>query len=339
MSKKSKSQLVEEVEQQVAENEETKFDAAKFLEDDSIEPVESDEVSETKETKETKEDDEEGFAWDSIEVEKDQEGEKEAATDEEDWDDEEQEEAESSEEDQKEDTNESNGEVQWDRVAEELGIEGASKEEIINSINALSETKEAPTSDSISAYSNLLKLEDRDLLAEEMKADGMEEFDIEDALDKMEDTGILKRESARIKRQLKTALNTEKKKIEEQQINEKKSNDESTANNKKELQSHLKEIDTYFGGRVRESEKKDLYKYITSGKFNDDIYESHANVAEVAWMWKNKERLKKILRTEGFEAGKAHVLNKITSPSTNRTSRPATKIKDGKFDVTEFMKE
>ena len=46
MSKESKSQLVEEVEQQVAENEETKFDAAKFLEDDSIEPAKSDESEE-----------------------------------------------------------------------------------------------------------------------------------------------------------------------------------------------------------------------------------------------------------------------------------------------------
>ncbi len=338
MSEENKSQLVEEVEQQTAENEEKQFDAAQFLEDDSVEPVQ-DEVSEEVSEESVEQDDEDGFSWDSIEIEKDQQVEEQEASNNEDWDIEEEEKVESSEEDKEKNIEKSNEEVQWDRVAEELGIEGASKEDIINTINELSQPKQEIKSDAITAYSNLLKLGDRDLLAEEMKADGMEEYDIEDALDKMEDTGILKRESARIKRQLKGALNTEKKKIEEQQINERKSNDESTAQNKKELQSHLKEINTYFGGRVKESEKKDLYKYIISGKFNDDIYESHANVAEVAWMWKNKERLKKILRTEGFEAGKAHVLNKITSPSTNRTSRPATKIKSGKFDVTEFMKE
>tara|TARA_R100001082_G_scaffold93150_1_gene59913 strand:+ start:3297 stop:4313 length:1017 start_codon:yes stop_codon:yes gene_type:complete len=338
MSEENKSQLVEEVEQQTAENEEKQFDAAQFLEDDSVEPVQ-DEVSQEVSEESVEQDDEDGFSWDSIEIEKDQQVEEQEASNDEDWDIEEEEKVESSEEDKEKNIEKSNEEVQWDRVAEELGIEGASKEDIINTINELSQPKQEIKSDAITAYSNLLKLGDRDLLAEEMKADGMEEYDIEDALDKMEDTGILKRESARIKRQLKGALNTEKKKIEEQQINERKSNDESTAQNKKELQSHLKEINTYFGGRVKESEKKDLYKYIISGKFNDDIYESHANVAEVAWMWKNKERLKKILRTEGFEAGKAHVLNKITSPSTNRTSRPATKIKSGKFDVTEFMKE
>ena len=338
MSEENKSQLVEEVEQQTSENEEKQFDSAQFLEDDSVEPVQ-DEVSEEVSEESVEQDDEDGFSWDSIEIEKDQQVEEQEASNNEDWDIEEEEKVESSEEDKEKNIEKSNEEVQWDRVAEELGIEGASKEDIINTINELSQPKQEIKSDAITAYSNLLKLGDRDLLAEEMKADGMEEYDIEDALDKMEDTGILKRESARIKRQLKGALNTEKKKIEEQQINERKSNDESTAQNKKELQSHLKEINTYFGGRVKESEKKDLYKYIISGKFNDDIYESHANVAEVAWMWKNKERLKKILRTEGFEAGKAHVLNKITSPSTNRTSRPATKIKSGKFDVTEFMKE
>ena len=39
MSEENKSQLVEEVEQQTAENEEKQFDAAQFLEDDSVEPV------------------------------------------------------------------------------------------------------------------------------------------------------------------------------------------------------------------------------------------------------------------------------------------------------------
>ena len=335
MSKKEKSQLVEDIQQETVEAEEQAFDAAKFLEDETIEPVE------TKDSPKSKEDNgEDGFAWNSIEIEEDQEVEEEEIEVEDDWDAEEAtEETEDTQGDEEEDITESNEEIQWERVSEELGIEGASKEEIINAINDLSSKKEEITNNAIDTYNSLLKLDHRELLAEEMKADGMEEYDIEDALDRMEDSGMLKRESARIKRQLKTALKTEKDKIEDKKVNDKKINDESASKNKAELQTHLKEIDSYFGGRVRESEKKDLYKYITSGKFNNDIYASHANVAEVAWMWKNKERLKKILRTEGFEAGKAHVLNKITSPSTNRTSRPNLKVKDGNFDVTEFMKE
>ena len=68
MSKKEKSQLVEDIQQETVEAEEQAFDAAKFLEDETIEPVE------TKDSPKSKEDNgEDGFAWNSIEIEEDQE--------------------------------------------------------------------------------------------------------------------------------------------------------------------------------------------------------------------------------------------------------------------------
>ena len=56
---------------------------------------------------------------------------------------------------------------------------------------------------------DLLKLTDREIMTEELKADGMDEYDIDETLDKMEDSGTLKRESVRIKKQLKNALKQE----------------------------------------------------------------------------------------------------------------------------------
>ena len=233
-------------------------------------------------------------------------------------------------------------EIDWKKVSKELGFNSSSKQEFIDAVNSFIQKntpKEDVKSDSTKMINDLLKLNDRELLAEELKADGMDEYDIEETLDKMEDSGTLKRESVRIKRQLKNALKQEKTRITETAKKEEQERIKNLEQNKKDLQAHLKSVDSYFGGKVSQKDKKDLYKYITSGKFNDDIYDSHENVAEIAWMWKNKEKIKKILFSEGFEKGKAHIFNKITSPSTNRSSRPTTRIKSGAFDPSEFMKE
>ena len=56
-------------------------------------------------------------------------------------------------------------------------------------------------------------MNDRELIGAEMKTDGMEDFEIEEAIDKMEDSGVMKREAYRIRRQLKQAIEQEKTKF------------------------------------------------------------------------------------------------------------------------------
>jgi len=335
-----KSQLVEQVEN-VQENEEVKaFDANAFTDEIIETKDDSKKQEETVESKNEAEDSE--MTWDDIALEQEEQETEETKEEETDWDLEE--DLSESEVEELEDAKEKveSSEVNWKKVSKELGMKTNSKEEFINAVNQIianNTPQEDPKSDSIKMIKDLMKLSDRELLSEELKADGMDEYDIDETLDKMEDSGTLKRESVRIKRQLKNALNQEKNRITSSAKNEELERSKALEQNKKDLQKHLKGIDTYFGGKVSQKDKKDLYKYITSGKFNDDIYDSHSNVAEVAWMWRNKEKIKKILFSEGFEKGKAHIFNKISSPSTNRSSRPTTRIKSGTFDPSEFMKE
>ena len=334
-----KSQLVEQVESVQETTEETikPFDANAFAEE-IIEKVDSGENTEEKtEEKKSEEVGEGEMTWDDISLEQEQTEESEEEVEvEENWDEEERVESEDSDDTEKSDIN-------WEEVGKSLGLETGSREDLINTINNIvnqnQRQPEQPQSDSIKMINDLLKLSDREIMAEELKADGMDEYDIDETLDKMEDSGALKRESVRIKRQLKNALKQEGERITHTRKQEEQERVETLSRNKEDLQKHLKSVDSYFGGKVSSKDKKDLYKYITSGKFNDDIYDSHENVAEIAWMWRNKEKIKKILFSEGFEKGKAHIFNKITSPSTNRSSRPSTKIKTGKFDASEFMKE
>ena len=329
-----KSQLVEQVEsvQETTDEVIKPFDANAFAEE-VIEKVDDGSVKSADQTETETADGE--MTWDDITLEEEEsEEEEEKEIVDEDWDVEEKEESE-------EETD--NKDINWQDVGKSLGLKTGSKEDLINAINeAVNDSKQKPQpvqSDSIKMINDLLKLTDREIMTEELKADGMDEYDIDETLDKMEDSGTLKRESVRIKKQLKNALKQESNRITESKVKEENSRVEALSQNKQDLQKHLKGVDTYFGGKVSGTDKKDLYKYITSGNFNDEIYDSHENVAEVAWMWKNKEKIKKILFSEGFEKGKAHIFNKITSPSTNRANRPNTKIKTGKFDASEFMKE
>ena len=340
-----KSQLVEQVEN-VQENEEVKaFDANAFTDEIIETKDDSKKQEETVESKNEVEDSE--MTWDDITLEEETQEQEETKEEEDvDWDlEEDLTEAEVKEKvEELEDVKEKveSSEVNWKKVSKELGMKTNSKQEFIDAVNQIIANNTPavePKSDSIKMINDLMKLNDRELLSEELKADGMDEYDIDETLDKMEDSGTLKREAVRIKRQLKNALNQEKSRITNSVRNEELERSKALEQNKKDLQKHLKGIDTYFGGKVSQKDKKDLYKYITSGKFNDDIYDSHSNVAEVAWMWRNKEKIKKILFSEGFEKGKAHIFNKITSPSTNRSSRPTTRIKSGTFDPSEFMKE
>ena len=330
MSKtEEKSQLLEQVEEKA-------FDASAF----TGEEIES---TEQKEVSNEDQDEIEDGTWDSIEVEQEEQEEEEVEEKEEDWDIEEV--KDEVEEEVEQDQQVTSKDINWKKVSKELGMEAESKEDFIDVVNSIIEnqTKAAsapkPSSDAISMLNSLISLSNRELLAEEMKADGMDEYDIDESLDKMEDSGVLKRESSRIRRQLKTALKNEKQTLQQNAQQGEQDRINHLSQNKKDLQNHLKSVDSYFGGKVSKNEKKNLYKYITSGKFNDDIYDSHENVAEVAWMWRNKEKIKKILFSEGFEKGKAHIFNGITSPSTNRSSKPNLKIKSGKFDVSEFIKE
>jgi len=317
--------------------EEKKFDPLAFATDQMMEQYQgkyNEEAADKADASSNVEDNGDGFAWDNIEVE--QEAKEEIAQEEEDWDAPAQ-----AESVQKDESNEEAGsvnqELDWAKFAKELGVKGASKEDLIAALN--SPFIEQPKSEVIDKLSTYLDMNDRSLIAAEMKTDGLEEFEIEEAIDKMEDSGILKREAYRIRRQLNNAIEQEKQKFLKEKQQEELSNKEKVDRNKKDLQNHLKSLNTFMGGTVTKAQAQDAYKYITSGKMAEDIWKSHDNASEVAMFMLFKDKFAKILRSQGLEDGKASILNDITSPSLSSKSRPQTRTKSSSFDPSAFMRE
>ena len=290
---------------------------------------ESETVSENVE----EESDEEGFAWGDIETAT-QEEEAVAEEPDEDWDEVLAEPA-VAEETQ---TEETTGDVDWSQVAKQLGVEAATKEDLQKLLESPF-VPEVPETDTTRQIKEYLSLSDRELLAAEMQADGMEKDDVVDILDKMEDTGSLKREAFRVRNQLKGYLENIKAKALTDASNAEKTRKEKVAANKKDLQNHLKQMKTFMGGRVGKKELQDAYKYIVSGKMADNIWKSHANAAEVAMFMLYKDKFAKILRSQGVEEGKASLFNKISSPELRSGSKSNYKAKKSGFDIMEFMKE
>ena len=319
----------------VESTEEKKFDPLAFATDQMMEQFQgkyneaaADKAdATTEEVEETENVD--NFSWDNIEVEKQEEAVQEA---DEDWD----APAETQPDTQNESVEES-GEIDWAKVSKELGISANGKDEIIKALN--SPFIEQPKSEMISKVNTYLNLNDRELIGAEMKTDGMEDFEIEEAIDKMEDSGVLKREAYRIRRQLNNAIEQEKQKFLKEKQQEEMSNKEKVERNKKELQGHLKSLQTFMGGTVTKGQAQDAYKYITSGKMAEDIWKSHDNASEVAMFMLFKDKFAKILRSQGLEDGKASILNDITSPSLSSKTRPTTKTKSTGFDPSAFMRE
>jgi len=224
--------------------------------------------------------------------------------------------------------------VDWDSVASELGLEGSSKDDIIKALNSKREPE--VKNDTTGKYEGFLKLSDRELLAADMKATGMDEYDVDDSLDRMEDSGMLKHEALKIRKQLKNAIRTETTAAREKKESEAKGKTESQETARKDLQNELKGFKNYLGGKVTVEQRKDLYKYITTGDFNEDIYKSHANVAEAAFLWKNRSQIQNMLKSQGFEDGKGSVLDNLSNRGGRGNSKPKYKAGSG-FDAAAFM--
>lgn len=278
---------------------------------------------------EVQEDDDSDFDWGVDDSE--EEVESEAATEvEDDWDFEDKPEA---TEESVEENTESN-EVNWDLVAEQLGLEGASKEDIVKALSSKNEPE--VSNDTTVKYEGYLKLSDRELLAADMKATGMDEYDVDDSLDRMEDSGMLKHEALKIRKQLRNAIRSEREAEKSRAEQETQSKVQAQEQARKDLQSHLKGFNNYLGGKVTVEQRKDLYRYITNGSFNEDIYKSHANVAEAAFLWKNRKQIQKLLKSQGFEEGKGSVLDNLTNKGGRANSKPKYKKSSG-FDPSAFM--
>ena len=339
MSEESK--LVEEVVDNTTEAKESKdtfnplafnsdqpYNAEEEKETEETEEAESTEAAESKEET-TEETEEEGWSWDSTKEEA-----KEKSEEEYDW------EGTSAEKTEEAPTAEEA--LNWSRVGKELGIEITSKDEFVNAINSLqqqAQQQQVPVNDQVTELRSYLNFSDRDLVAEELKADGIEDSEIEESLDKLEDSGMMKMKAKSIRRVINNAIDQQTAQAKNKAAQENQKRKEQAENAKKELKNQIKNMNEFMGGKVTKKQKEEVYRYAT-GDMMKEIYANHANVADVAMFMLYRKQIEKILRSQGLEDGKAAIMDSIVSPNLNSgKSKSNFKVKSGKFDPKAFMSE
>ena len=336
---KEESKLVEAVEESTELTTENgideKFNPLTFTEDNELKELITEVKEETEETKESKEESNTEEDDDSWKWAKDVEGEDKEENEEEvyDWEDEE----ENTKEEEKEVVQE---DIEWKKVAEELGVVGSSKEEILQSINSyIQQSAQANPEGQVADFKRYLAFSDRDLVQEELKADGMDAAELEESLDKLEDAGMMKMKAKSIRRLINNAIETQTQNHNQSLTQEKSKRKESADKAREALKGHIKDMGEFMGGKVTKKQKEEVYKFATK-RMMDEIWSSHANVADVAMFMLYRKQIEKILRSQGLEDGKASIMNSITSPNLNSGKNKSNfKMKSGKFDSKAFISE
>lgn len=328
MSEEKKEGLVEETVNQ----ENNEFDISAFTsgaETSTETAEETEEVvneTETNNTEEAGEESEDGFSWDSIEVEEENKEEETTENNEDSWD---------FENEVSEEESDATRTVEsWETLAGDLGLEVESYDQLVNAIN--SAVNPVPVNEKVEQLRGYLKYTDKQLMMADYVAQGMTKEEAKKEVDSLDSVGLLKREALALKRDIKNAADAEERRLVEEQRLSEEQELQAVEDNRNELISYLKENERFFGGKVSRKEREDIFKYVTSGGFDNDMNASHANVAQMAFLWKNHKKIFKMISNDGFEKGKSSVLDNITSPDLGRRAGTRKAQKPSGFDPTAF---
>jgi hypothetical protein len=233
--------------------------------------------------------------------------------------------------------------LDWEKVAKELGIEGATKEEVKATLETFGkdeETKtEKPSSPEIETLENYLTYSNKELVIEELKAEGLSESEIDDTIDKMQRNGLITIKGREIKRTIKKAIETQKEELSRTITETKAAQEAKISEARKGLQTHLKDMERFMGGKVTKKQKEEVYRFATKDMAKE-IWASHANVADVAMFLLYKDQIKEILRSQGRNEGSKSLMDKIQSPSlSSGKNRNPYQPKGKGFDPSAFMSE
>lgn len=230
-------------------------------------------------------------------------------------------------------------EVNWARVAAELGLDsGSTKEEIKQALKNKEEAvKEEETVDEFAKLQEILRLDDKSIMVEELKARGFAESEIEDYVDRLEDAGTLKYEALKVKNDIRKHIVDQEAQAKAKEEADQKEKAKQVEENKLALQKTIKEREDFYGYNLGKEQKKEVYNYITSGDFYKDLSASHEEVFEQAMFKLFKERVFDLQSKKGYEDGKSQILDNITSPDLGRTSKPRPMSTKG-FDPSQFSK-
>mgnify|MGYP007071974550 FL=1 len=234
--------------------------------------------------------------------------------------------------------------------AEELGINAKSMTELKDAMLELEADNKRlqessgnnVTSKKITALESYLKFDDKELLQKDLEAQGFKGEQLEEAMDTLQDNGMLKVEAAKVRNAINSSIQNERSAITKESRDKDAKQLKDREDSVRALGSYLNKQNEMFGfkmakdeeslGKVRDSH----HKYITSGSFLKDITKNNESLAESAWLWKNRETLLKAARNGGLQQGRSEILNDMHNPDTDKGGGFVSPDGKGEFSVSKF---
>lgn len=305
------------------------FDASAFTDVDTL-----------GETKESKTDTENEESDNNIEESKNEESDNESTEDdvtnqESSWTTSDDEETDESEETHEADT-ETVPTDNWKSIAEEAGINAGDYETFINTLKNQKElAQKGATTESLENLKNFKSLDDEELMRQELKAKGYKDDEVEDEIDILVENGTIRSEARKVRKDIDVAIEQESSRVANSESQADAKHEAEAEEARIELNEYMSKTTEMFGGKINDSQRDEHIEYISNGDFFDEIGESVDNVAQAAWLWKYRKQIEKAFRSNGFEKGKAKILDELVHPETNKSTRipdPET----GEFNPTRF---
>jgi len=198
------------------------------------------------------------------------------------------------------------------------------------------------TNKKIETLQSYLKFDDKDLLQKDLEAQGFRGDQLQEALDTLQDNGMLKVEAAKVRNAINGSIENERSAITQSARDEDAKQLRDREESVKALQTYLGDQTEMFGFKMAKDEetltkvRDSHHKYITSGNFLKDITKDNESLAESAWLWKNRETLLKAARNNGLQQGRSEILNDLHNPDTDGGGTFVSPDGKGEFNVSKF---
>jgi hypothetical protein len=234
-------------------------------------------------------------------------------------------------------------------VADELGLKfetvGELKQHLIdieeenNKLRASSGG--GATNETVTKLTNLKNKDSEELVRLSLEKQGFTGEELTDAVDKYIDNGMLEIEAKKIRNTIDNAIVSEQNKITQSTVDsdatQQREHDESV----RKLGEHISKTETMFGLSMAKDKdslakvQQGHLKYISSGKFMEDVFKDDASLSEAAWFVKNKDTIIKAISNKSLQQGKQAILDDIGEPEVIKTQR-FKDVESDSFDPKAF---
>ena len=241
---------------------------------------------------------------------------------------------------------------QFKLFTNELGIEAESIDDIKNALEKITkenkELKEAgipkESNKKVEDLENFSKLDDESLVRKSYEADGLTGEKLENVIDRLLDSGMMDIEALKIRNNIDKAIQGERLNIEEAKKSEVAKQQQERQDAVESFSKFMQSTDTLFDFKLTGNPdnlpnvRKNHIEYVTSGKYISEITSDEKSLAESAWLWRNRETLKKAMINNGRQNGRKEILDQINKPESSKPQRFTNPQNPGEFNPKEFMK-